>query len=69
MNDKRWKGISDSAKDLVTKLLENDPTERITLDEALKHPWFDQVRDKKVMKLSVHVGKSPLMPKGNTVLF
>lgn len=32
INDKKWKGISTDAKDLVTKLLENDPNDRITLD-------------------------------------
>ena len=44
LNDRRWKMISEDAKDLVTKLLESDPSDRISLDEALKHPWFDQIR-------------------------
>ena len=44
MNTKKWKNISEGAKDLVIKLLENYPEDRITLDEALKHPCLKQVR-------------------------
>lgn len=33
--------ISDKAKDLIDSFLKNKPEERITLNEALKHPWFD----------------------------
>lgn len=32
-------GISDDAKDFVLKLLQRDPQERMTVDEALKHHW------------------------------
>ena len=32
--------LSDSAKDLVTQLLQPDPSKRITIAEALEHPWF-----------------------------
>eukprot|EP01135_Chromosphaera_perkinsii_P002942 Nk52_evm53s230 gene=Nk52_evmTU53s230 len=35
--------FSESLKDLLSKMLEIDPTKRITLDEVVKHPWF-QVR-------------------------
>ncbi|KAL5112204.1 Serine/threonine-protein kinase Chk2 [Taenia crassiceps] len=39
-----WKGVSESAKDLVRRLMCVNPTERITLEEALLHPWLsDQV--------------------------
>ncbi|KAF0377797.1 kinase-like protein [Gigaspora margarita] len=31
--------ISDSLKDLLTRLLEKDPQKRITLGEVKKHPW------------------------------
>ena len=40
INDKRWKNISKIAKDFVQGLLENDPEDRISLDEALNHPWM-----------------------------
>ena len=32
--------ISEDAKDLVDQLLKNDPDQRISLDNALKHKWF-----------------------------
>lgn len=32
--------ISPQAKDLVESLLKNDPTQRISLDRALEHDWF-----------------------------
>ncbi|KAL0271568.1 UNVERIFIED_CONTAM: hypothetical protein PYX00_008624 [Menopon gallinae] len=34
-----WDDVSDSARDLVTKLLSVDPANRPTADEALNHPW------------------------------
>ena len=35
-----WKGVSETARDLVTKLLEPDPLKRLNADEALQHPWI-----------------------------
>jgi calcium-dependent protein kinase len=35
-----WKKVSDSAKDLITKLLIKDPTKRINLKDALQHEWL-----------------------------
>lgn len=32
--------ISQNAKDLLLKLLKFEPGERISAEEALKHPWF-----------------------------
>lgn len=31
--------VSAEAKDLISKLLQRDPTKRITLDGVLEHPW------------------------------
>ncbi|ETW08441.1 CAMK/CAMK1 protein kinase [Aphanomyces invadans] len=36
-----WKKFSREAKDLVSHLLERDPTKRFTVEQALTHPWFD----------------------------
>jgi len=41
-----WNTISDSAKDLITKLLTKDQNKRITLDEALNHKWFSSAAKK-----------------------
>ncbi|KAB2600950.1 calcium-dependent protein kinase 2-like [Pyrus ussuriensis x Pyrus communis] len=35
-----WPSISDSAKDLIRKMLTQDPTKRITSAEVLEHPWL-----------------------------
>ncbi|GBG24498.1 Protein kinase, putative [Hondaea fermentalgiana] len=35
-----WDSVSDSAKDLVERMLDVDPSTRITLDEAVRHPWM-----------------------------
>eukprot|EP00063_Salmo_salar_P052716 XP_014027551.1 PREDICTED: serine/threonine-protein kinase Chk2-like isoform X3 [Salmo salar] len=36
----KWDGISDDAKDVVKKLLRVDPNVRLTIEEALQHPWL-----------------------------
>uniref|UniRef100_A0A8C8FGV5 Checkpoint kinase 2 n=1 Tax=Oncorhynchus tshawytscha TaxID=74940 RepID=A0A8C8FGV5_ONCTS len=36
----KWDGISDDAKDVVKKLLRVDPNARLTIEEALQHPWL-----------------------------
>lgn len=35
-----WKFASDEAKDLVKKMTEKDPEQRLTATECLKHDWF-----------------------------
>lgn len=35
-----WPSISDTAKDLVRKMLTQDPKKRITAAQALEHPWM-----------------------------
>ena len=34
------KNDSELIKDLITRLLETDPTERISAKDALNHPWI-----------------------------
>jgi calcium-dependent protein kinase len=48
-NANEWKSISDEAVDLVDKLLEYDPKQRLSASEALTHPWIQQIviRDRK----------------------
>jgi len=39
----KWhKGLDPVAQDLIKKLLRIDPAEWITLDEILKHPFFER---------------------------
>lgn len=35
-----WDNVSDEAKDLVRRLIVVDPSERLTVAEALNHPWL-----------------------------
>ncbi|XP_021340424.1 calcium/calmodulin-dependent protein kinase type IV-like [Mizuhopecten yessoensis] len=34
-----WDDISDNAKDFISKMLQKDPSKRITEVQALNHPW------------------------------
>lgn len=43
--ESKWKGVSEEAKDLISKMLVLDTEERISAQEALQHPWFDTVFD------------------------
>jgi serine/threonine protein kinase len=36
---KYWDNVSAAAKDLISNLLQLDPAERLTADDALDHPW------------------------------
>lgn len=36
----RWNKVSQEAKNFVQKLLVKDPTQRLSAEEALQHPWF-----------------------------
>ena len=35
-----WDKVSKPAIDLIQKLLQVDPSKRLTIDEAMKHPWI-----------------------------
>ena len=43
-----WNNISDTCKDLLTKLLIKDPKKRISLEMALKHAWFKGIETNKM---------------------
>uniref|UniRef100_A0A3P8UL66 Calcium/calmodulin dependent serine protein kinase n=1 Tax=Cynoglossus semilaevis TaxID=244447 RepID=A0A3P8UL66_CYNSE len=50
MNPRQWNQISESAKDLIRRMLMLDPAERITVYEALNHPWLKE-RDRYAYKI------------------
>ena len=39
-DEKEWSKISPEAKDLIRKLLTKNEKQRLSAEEALKHPWF-----------------------------
>ncbi|XP_028314094.1 serine/threonine-protein kinase Chk2 isoform X2 [Gouania willdenowi] len=47
MVQSKWKCISDQAKDVVRRLLVVDPAQRMSIDEALAHPWLQDPSMKK----------------------
>ena len=47
ISDAHWSNISPEGVDLTTKLLERDYEKRISLFEALVHPW---IRDRDNLK-------------------
>lgn len=42
-----WKEVSPVAKDFISQLLIKDPTQRMTIEKALQHPWIKNVIVKK----------------------
>ena len=48
-----WEHISDSAKDLISKLLERQADMRLTAEEAYQHPWIQQQIDKEFKDVEI----------------
>ena len=73
LNSTRWQYISDHAKDLLRKMLRVNPEERVTVDEALSHPWL---REREHFAPKIHLViiqlktlKADLKsPKGNGII-
>lgn len=39
----KWAAISERAKDLISKMLAFKPSDRLSAEEALRHPWIDNL--------------------------
>lgn len=49
LDEPEWDDISEDAKDLVRKMLEYDPSKRISASDALQHTWIKKyAQDEKV---------------------
>lgn len=48
-----WDNISDSAKDLIDKLLNKQADERLTAEEAYNHPWLANQREKEFKNVEI----------------
>jgi len=49
-HDENWNGVSEEAKDLVRQLLVIDPAKRLTVDQALSHPWLRKARSDLIVR-------------------
>ena len=58
MDEPEWDNVSDSAKDLVRRMLEYQPEKRISASEALHHPWI--VETANIDKVSSEVATKTL---------
>jgi serine/threonine protein kinase len=45
MSGKGWSDISDSAKDLVHKILKRKAPDRLSIEQILQHPWMKEAAD------------------------
>jgi serine/threonine protein kinase len=43
-----WIGISQEARDLITRVLQVDPDQRLSASQALKHEWITGIEDSKL---------------------
>merc|ERR1719229_69034 len=63
LTHKKWDRVSGDAKDLISKLLIKDPAHRISLEDALKHQWFDRIKEKKQIHDKINANISAMMSK------
>ena len=67
---KYWKGVSKDAKDFVRKLLQVNPKKRMSIEQALNHPWIVKYnRDVKTVKEGPMQDKTCLDRRGSTLSF
>jgi renal tumor antigen len=41
--------VSEEAKDLINKMLIYNPDNRISASQALKHPWFREIKEQEMI--------------------
>jgi len=63
--EERWKNVSDSAKDLITKLIVVDAKKRLTVNEALCHPWISGDSEKQSSPLEIQDALKFTMSQGS----
>lgn len=55
-----WGEVSDEAKDLIRSLLNVDPAQRLTVNQALSHPWLAEVNQKTLEGRTLNTGLKEL---------
>ncbi|XP_072922049.1 serine/threonine-protein kinase Chk2 isoform X2 [Hemitrygon akajei] len=59
-----WVNVSETAKDLVKKLLVVDPEKRLSTEEALNHPWMQDEDMKRKVKQLMYPQIELMLPPG-----
>ena len=69
-SDRKWKGISQEAKDLVCKMLNKDLNKRLNATEAFNHPWVQNSVNRTIESnpISPTVLKNLSLFRANTML-
>jgi len=68
-NSPVWKSISSSAKNLISSMLIVNPITRITIPDALAHPWFRQTLAKVPIEVPIQVLNALKRHKGANRLY
>ncbi|XP_018413276.1 PREDICTED: serine/threonine-protein kinase Chk2 [Nanorana parkeri] len=63
-----WKDVSQTALDLVKKLLVVDPEKRLTVKEALEHPWLQDDNMKRTAQRLMYDVAHPMPPPSQSVV-
>ncbi|XP_032899706.1 serine/threonine-protein kinase Chk2 isoform X2 [Amblyraja radiata] len=59
-----WVNVSETAKDLVKKLLIVDPVKRLSTEDALNHPWMQDEDMKRKVKQLMYPQSELMLPPG-----
>ncbi|XP_069940898.1 myosin light chain kinase A isoform X3 [Cherax quadricarinatus] len=64
-NNSLWTEISDEAKDLITKLLVSEPSQRLDIEETLRHSWLqDGEMQRRALSFLEKDSNSPTKKRG-----
>jgi serine/threonine protein kinase len=55
-----WSGVTEDAKDLISRLLDINPKTRYTVDQSVNHPWFTSVENTDSQLETHHLGINQL---------
>lgn len=65
---KPWESVSDDAKNLISRMLVINPVDRITIEEALNHPWFERYVEGPKAKVPYNIVRSLKRKRTNTII-
>mmetsp|Transcript_873 Transcript_873/g.2105 ORF Transcript_873/g.2105 Transcript_873/m.2105 type:complete len:506 (-) Transcript_873:7312-8829(-) len=67
-NGKVWQKVSTEAKHLISRMLIVDPRDRISIDDALSHPWFAKNSDTSPTKVPYNIVRALKHKRSNTIV-